>query len=115
MMDLVPGAPVVLYLHTPREKIWGILISLQTAGLVLRGLELAVFEDWIRQLARADDDALGAVTAFYPMSRVERLELDETAGPILSCADRFERQVGRSVWDVLGLDRPPSTSAPGAR
>jgi hypothetical protein len=110
-MNLEPGSPVVLYLHSPREKVWGVLLSLQTAGLVVRGLELAVFEDWIRPLARAEDDALGVVTAFYPMSRVERLELDENAGPIESCATRFERQVGRSVWDVLGIERPPSTSS----
>jgi len=42
--DLAPGVAVVLYLHTPREKLWGVLLSLEPAGIVIRGVDLAVFD-----------------------------------------------------------------------
>jgi hypothetical protein len=100
--DLAPGVAVVLYLHTPREKLWGVLLSLEPAGIVIRGVDLAVFDDWVRQEQRGEE-GIGLSTLFYPMTRVERMERDETAGPLESLTDRFERQVGRSVFEVMGL------------
>jgi len=104
MLDLVSGAPVVLYLHTPKEKVWGLLISVGTAGIVVRGLDLAVFEDWMRQEARAAETLIGLTTLFYPMNRVERMERDESIGPLVSYADRFAREVGRTVGQAAGLE-----------
>ena len=46
---LTEGAPVVLYLRDPREKIWGLLVSMTPAGITLRGIDLVVFDDWMRQ------------------------------------------------------------------
>jgi hypothetical protein len=100
--ELEPGAAVVLYLHTPREKLWGVLIRLEPAGILIRGLDLAVFDDWVGQEQRGEE-GIGLSTLFYPMTRVERMERDETAGPIESLSDRFERLVGRSVFEVMGL------------
>jgi hypothetical protein len=100
---LDPGTPVVLYLHDPKEKVWGFLLSTMAAGVVVRGMDLVAFEDWLRQEARGDDALLGASTLFYPMTRVERMERDETVGPIPSYCDRFRREVGRSAEEVLGL------------
>jgi hypothetical protein len=37
------------------------------------------------------------------MGRLERMERDETVGPLASYADRFHREVGRTVFDVAGL------------
>ncbi len=104
--ELSPGAPVVLYLRDPKEKIWGILGSLTPAGIVLRGIDLAAFEDWMRQEARGEEDLLGLVTLFYPMHRLERLEKDETVGPVMSYAERFALEVGRTVQETLGLQGP---------
>lgn len=102
--DLAESTPVILYLQAPREKVWGILISVGPAGIVLRGLDLTAFEDWMRQEARGGDPLIGLSTVFYPMNRVERLERDETIGPFVSYADRFAQEVGRTVAEVLGLD-----------
>jgi hypothetical protein len=99
---LEPGVAVVLYLHSPREKLWGVLLSLEPAGIVIRGLDLSVFGDWVRQEIRGEE-GIALSTLFYPMSRVERMERDETAGPIESLSDRFEREVGRSVRVVMGF------------
>jgi hypothetical protein len=100
---LVRGAPVVVYLQNPKEKIWGLLMGLEPAGVTVRGIDLRTFDDWMRQEARNDDPELGLLTLFYPMHRVERLERDETVGSISSYADRFAREVGRTVQQAVGL------------
>jgi hypothetical protein len=99
---LEPGTPVLLYLHTPREKIFGVLVSLQPAGVAVRGIELTAFEDWLRQEARGEE-GLGPVTVFYPMNRIERVEKDEALGGLEGFAERFRRETGRSVVDAAGL------------
>ncbi len=100
---LAPGAPVVVYLHSPREKVFGVLVALQSAGVTVRGLDLAAFEDWLRQEARGEEPGLGPLTLFFPMNRVERLERDETVGGLEGFADRFRRRTGRSVLEAAGL------------
>jgi hypothetical protein len=103
--DLGAGTPVILYLQAPKEKVWGLLLSLSPAGVVVRGLDLVVFDDWMRQEARGEDAGLGLATIFYPMYRLERMERDETVGTLSSYADRFRREVGRTVLEVAGLER----------
>lgn len=103
-LALESGAPVVLYLQDPKEKVWGLLLSLEPAGVTVRGIDLRTFDDWMRQEARADDPELGLLTLFYPMHRVERLERDESIGTLSSYADRFAREVGRTVQQVLGFE-----------
>jgi hypothetical protein len=97
-----PGTPVLLYLHSPREKVVGVLVSLQPAGVAVRGIDLAAFEDWLRQEARGEQ-GLGLATVFYPMQRVERLERDETVGGLEGVADRFRRETGRSILEAAGF------------
>jgi len=97
------GTPVVVYLHSPREKLFGVIASLQPAGVAVRGIDLAAFDDWVRQEARRDEPGLGLVTLFYPMNRVERIERDETVGGLEGFADRFRRETGRSVLAAAGL------------
>jgi hypothetical protein len=105
---LEPGASVVLSLQSPKEKIWGILLSVDPAGVSVRGIDLAAFDDWVRQEVRGDESLIGLTTLFYPMHRVERLEGDETIGPLMSYSERFALEVGRPVLEALGLERPPS-------
>jgi hypothetical protein len=102
-LELAANAPVVLYLQSPKEKIWGLLLSVSPAGVVLRGLDLVIFDDWMRQEARGEERMIGLSTIFYPMHRVERMERDETIGPIVSYADRFAHEAGRTVLEALGV------------
>jgi hypothetical protein len=97
------GTPVILFLRDPRDKVWGLLISLGAAGVVIRGMDLRTFEEWLRQVARRDEDALGPATMFYPMHRVERMERDESVGMVVSFCDRFHREVGLTVNEVMGI------------
>ena len=79
-LGLCEGDAVIVYLQAPKEKVWGLLLSLQAAGLVLRCIDLAAFDDWMRQEARRDEPYLGLTTLFYPMSRVERMEKEGIVG-----------------------------------
>jgi hypothetical protein len=99
-----PGTPVLVYLHTPRERVFGVLEALLPAGVAVRGIELSAFEDFLRQETRRET-GLGLVSLFYPMSRVERVERDETIGGLEGVADRFRRQTGRSIQAAAGLKR----------
>jgi hypothetical protein len=98
-----PGTPVLVYLHSPREKVVGVLVGLQPAGIVLRGIDLVAFEDWVRQEARGERPEIGLLTLFYPMNRVERIERDETVGGYEGFADRFRRETGRSLGEAASL------------
>ncbi len=103
--ELDPGSPVVLYMRDPKEKVWGILGSISPAGIVVRGLDIAVFDDWLRQEMRGEEPLIGLVTSFYPLHRLERMEKDETIGPLLGYADRFLAEVGRTVLEASGATR----------
>ena len=105
-LSLTAGDAVIVYLQVPKEKVWGLLVSLGTAGIVVRCIDLAAFDDWMRQEARRDEPYLGLSTVFYPMNRVERVERDQTTGPVISYSDRFAREVGLSVRQVIGLEDP---------
>lgn len=100
-MDL--RSVVIISLHTPREKVWGELLSVNTAGVTLRGIDLNSFDDFLYQVLHPEGERVGLSTLFFPMQRVERIALDERIGPIPSFSDIFERKVGRSLKDYLEL------------
>ena len=103
MIAFQDGSPAVLYLNDPKEKIWGLVVSVSAAGVVIRGLRLDSFEDWMRQEARQEDELLGLVTSFYPLPRIERLEEDRSVGSVISYSQRFEEAVGRTVQDAVAV------------
>lgn len=100
-----PGSAVLLHLINPTEKFWGVLDSLEPVGVVLRGINLSSFDDWMGQVARNErrDQGLGLVTMFVPLFRVERIFIDEQVGEVESYRQRFLRRVGVSVEEYLGL------------
>ncbi|MBI4459986.1 MAG: hypothetical protein HY648_08005 [Acidobacteria bacterium] len=96
---------IIVSLHSPKEKIWGRLISLTEAGVTIQGIELNSFDDLLHQIVAAEPSLLPLTTVFYPMHRVERIALDEPAGEIPSLAQRFVKRVGISLLDYLQLPR----------
>jgi hypothetical protein len=87
-----------------------VLRSQDASGLWLEGIDLHSFEDWARQVARKEESTLGLSLVFYPMLRVEKLEVDRSTPGQPSLADRFESIVGLRVEDYLGLDPPDLSS-----
>jgi hypothetical protein len=98
------GAIVIVHLVNPTEKLWGLLQDLGVAGVTLRGISLASFDDWMRQATRPGDQSLGLSTLFVPLFRVEKIFLDEPVGEVESYRQRFERRVGIPVERYLGLE-----------
>src|SRR5260221_3714346 len=103
-----PHALVIVNLVNPKEKLFGVLLSLSPAGLTMRGINLESFDDWVRQLARGEEPNIDLITMFIPLFRVERIFLDEAQGAIPSYAQRFEEVVGIRLERHLGLDEEPA-------
>jgi len=101
---LASSSIVIAHLVNPTEKFWGVLLSLDSSGLTLRGINVASFDDWMFQIARRDERTLGLSTMFVPLSRVERIFLDEQIGEVESYRQRFEHNVGESIESLLGLE-----------
>lgn len=99
------GAIVIVNLVNPKEKFWGVLQSLSAVGMTIRGINLDSFEDWVRQIARGQEEeqTLDLATMFVPLFRLERLFLDEAVGSVQSYADFFRQVVGETPQSWLGL------------
>ena len=102
LTHITSGSPVIVTLHSPREKLWGVLYELNAAGIFLRGIDLNAFDDWTAMIVRGERN-IGLNHVFLPMWRVERLSLDETIDDIPSMADRFLQRVGIAFNEYLGL------------
>ena len=87
-----PGSMVVVTLGNPRDKFWGMILALAPEGLSMSGIELASFEDFI--LMVKDGEAFSPAVVFFPMHRIERVELDLPDGNLPSLSQRFSTKTG---------------------
>lgn len=88
----LPGAMVIATLSNPREKFWGMILALAPEGLSLSGAELASFED-LTVMVR-DGEPFTPAVVFFPMHRIERVELDLPDGSLPSLSQRFLAKTG---------------------
>ena len=88
----MPGSLVIATLCNPREKFWGMILSLAPEGLSLSGAELASFED-LTVMVR-DGEPFTPAVVFFPMHRIERVELDLPDGGLPSLSQRFLAKTG---------------------
>jgi len=95
-----PGVVVLVTLCAPREKFWGAILSLSSAGISLRGCELVSFEDCVAMTRSGEGFTPGAV--FFPMHRVERMEIDASLNGLPSLSERFATETGIDAAQVLG-------------
>ena len=106
---------VVVTLGNPRDKFWGMILALAPEGLSMSGLELASFEDFVVMVK--DGESVTPAVVFFPMHRIERVELDLPDGNLPSLSQRFSAKTGLDPTEVLGFpgahaQRPPSHLAP---
>jgi hypothetical protein len=94
-----PGTMVVVTLSAPREKFWGAILTLSADGLSLCGIELASFDDLVSMVK--DNEPFSPSVVFFPMHRVERMELDLPDGNIPSLSQRFSSKTGLNPARVL--------------
>ena len=95
----VPGAIVIVSLCNPREKFWGIMLALAPEGLSVSGIELASFED-LTVMVKEGEPFTPAVV-FFPMHRIERVELDLPDGDLPSLTQRFVAKTGLQPSELL--------------
>ena len=98
MAKIETGETIILVMHTPREKIFGVLHEINASGAYVRGIDLNAFEDWTRAVAN-DEPFFGMSDYFFPMWRVERITRDERSGEIPSMAEQFEQKTGLKIWE----------------
>ena len=67
-MKIEAGDIVIAVLHSPREKLLGVVSDLNPAGLTVRSIELGYFDDWCRSIASGEDH-LTMTDNFFPMWR----------------------------------------------
>jgi hypothetical protein len=93
------GAMVLVTLNSPREKFWGAVLAMTVAGVCVRGISLDAFDDFAHQIKIGDnaDPAL----VFFPMHRVERIELDARSGDVPSLSERFLNKSGQNAIEVF--------------
>ncbi len=106
------GTIVLLHLTEPKEKYWGLLLAMGPAGVTLRGIDVALFDDWARQHRTSGEEELGVATLFVPMHRVEKIFEDARVGSVGSYAERFFEIVGRDVRQFL---KPAPLPSEGTR
>jgi hypothetical protein len=93
------GTLVVVTLGNPREKFWGAVLGLSAQGLSLSGIELGSFEDLVSLIK--EGEPFSASVVFFPMHRLERVELDLPDGSISSLSQRFTAKTGLDAATVL--------------
>lgn len=98
IMKIENGNAVVAVLHTPREKLFGILDEISAAGVMMRGIDLSYFDDWCAAIANSEPH-LAMSDCFIPMWRVEKITLDASNGDLLSLSEQFEKRTGRTIGE----------------
>ena len=68
------------------------------------GIDLNSFDDFA--LLVRDGEAVAASAVFFPMHRIERIELDTRNGNIPSLAERFAAKSGCDAAAILELAHP---------
>ena len=79
------------------------LERLDSVGVMLRGLNLSSFDDWMSEAASGETPSLGLASMFVPIARVERIFLDEQIGMSKATASALNVGSGVTVTSYLGL------------
>lgn len=91
---------VVVTLGNPPDKFWGMILALASEGLSMTGIELASFEDFVVMVK--EGESFSPAVVFFPMHRIERIELDLPDGSLPSLSQRFSTKTGLDPAQLLG-------------
>jgi len=97
-MKIEKGECLTVVLHTPREKLFGILDEISPAGISLRAIELSYFDDWCSSIA-SGEAYLPMSDYFIPMWRVEKATRDAGTDEMPSMTDIFEQRTNRNLGE----------------
>ena len=97
-MKIDAGDIVIAVLHTPREKLLGIVSEINPSGITIRSIDLGYFDDWCKSIS-AGEAHLHMSDNFFPMWRVERITRDESTDSLPSMWEQFETRTGKRLED----------------
>jgi hypothetical protein len=87
-----PGTLAIVSLGNPKAKFWGMVLATAPAGLSLCGVDLASLEDLA--IMMRDGEQCAPAVVFFPMHRVERMELDLHNSAVPSLSERLFATTG---------------------
>ncbi len=96
------GAPVVLHLRDPRQRVFGVLRQLDGVGAAVYGIDVDSWEGWVGQSRRGEEGPLTPSLEYFPIARVEKIVADSDSADLPSFERRFSERTGRSLREVLG-------------
>lgn len=99
MPKIKANEAVIMILHSPREKVWGVLQEINQSGAFVRAIDLQAFDDYVAALLR-HEPFIGFCDQFFPLWRVERVVRDEESGGIPSLEAQFEARTGKKMIEV---------------
>lgn len=97
-MKIAAGESAIIVLHSPREKLLGILDEINPAGVHIRAIDLGYFDDWCRSIV-SNEQYLPMSDYFLPMWRIERMIRDEASNDAPSMTELFESRTGRTLGE----------------
>jgi hypothetical protein len=103
---------VIVTLGNPRAKFWGMILALAPEGLSLSGVEMASFEDLVVMVK--DGESFTPAVVFFPMHRIERIELDLPDGNLPSLSQRFSTKTALDPAEVLRSARTKNPAGDAA-
>lgn len=95
-----PGQFVIVHLIDPTERIWGQLLDLQTSGCTIRGIDVKQIETFKYQFNRKDR-LVFPQTFFFPMRRIQKIDLDESIDNLPSVIASIEATTGLSAQEII--------------
>jgi|TARA_B100002003_G_C13598805_1_gene308997 hypothetical protein len=84
---------VIINLQNPTERFVGRLIEIALSGVMIRGVDIKAFDDWMNDVTDEEESGVRPTTIFYPLHRIEKIMLDEDLGGIPSLANTFLTKV----------------------
>ena len=95
-----PGSFVTVYLVDPVERFWGRLFQLSQAGITVRAIDVKQIETFKYQF-RKEERLVFPRTLFFPMRRIQQMDLDEALDDIPSVIDSISDATGRDPDDII--------------
>ncbi|MBK8726618.1 MAG: hypothetical protein IPL96_11405 [Holophagaceae bacterium] len=114
-MPFLRGQLVVAVLHNPRQKFWGRILGLEAAGLVIRGVDLAPWEEILSLVKNGQADQVALGTRYVPLHRVESVYLDEPSSGAQSLGQGFQDRTGIDPQVFLADPLPPGLARKARR
>ncbi|NNE67950.1 MAG: hypothetical protein HKN33_15405 [Pyrinomonadaceae bacterium] len=95
-MNFDKGSVVIAVLQNPREKVFGVLNEINSAGLSIRGIDLNYFDEWTVAIKNGEPQ-LPMQDNFFPMWRIERVTIDVGAEGLPSMSELFQKKTGQFI------------------